>query len=72
MFCEPSGKISKWEQVADRNRYGNCEISKHRLQELTSNTVENLRRWKENLPPELKIYDTADFLQPLPHILALQ
>ncbi|KAL2855687.1 fungal-specific transcription factor domain-containing protein [Aspergillus pseudodeflectus] len=51
--------------------YGNCEISKHRLQELTSNTVENLRRWKESLPPELKIYDTADFLQPLPHILAL-
>ncbi|KAL3447658.1 fungal-specific transcription factor domain-containing protein [Aspergillus insuetus] len=51
--------------------YGNCEISKHRLQELTSNTVENLRLWKENLPPEVKIYDTADFLQPLPHILAL-
>ncbi|KAL3458350.1 fungal-specific transcription factor domain-containing protein [Aspergillus heterothallicus] len=51
--------------------YGNCEISKHRLQELTSRTVDQLRDWKTHLPAELKIYETADFLQPLPHILAL-
>ncbi|KAL2847792.1 fungal-specific transcription factor domain-containing protein [Aspergillus pseudoustus] len=51
--------------------YGNCEISKHRLQELTSRTVDQLREWKTNLPAELRIYETADFLQPLPHVLAL-
>ncbi|KAB8239029.1 Zn(II)2Cys6 transcription factor [Aspergillus alliaceus] len=51
--------------------YGCCEISKHQLQELTSNTVEKLRLWKANLPPELKIHEKPDFPQPLPHVLAL-
>ncbi|GIC94512.1 MFS transporter/fungal specific transcription factor domain-containing protein [Aspergillus udagawae] len=51
--------------------YGCCEVSKHHLQELTSDTVEKLRIWKLNLPPELNIYGTAGYLQPLPHVLAL-
>ncbi|KAL2832599.1 fungal-specific transcription factor domain-containing protein [Aspergillus cavernicola] len=51
--------------------YGCCEISKHQLQELTADTVERLRLWKANLPPELNIYEKAEFLQPLPHVLAL-
>jgi hypothetical protein len=53
-------------------RYGCCEVSKHHLQELTSDTVEKLRIWKMNLPPELNIYGAAGYLQPLPHVLALQ
>ncbi|KAL4914378.1 fungal-specific transcription factor domain-containing protein [Aspergillus aurantiobrunneus] len=51
--------------------YGCDKISKHQLQRLTADTVEKLRLWKASLPQELNIYEKADFLQPLPHVLAL-
>ncbi|KAE8420968.1 fungal-specific transcription factor domain-containing protein [Aspergillus pseudocaelatus] len=51
--------------------YGVSEVSNHSLQVLTASTVQNLRLWKKNLPPELHVEGRPISQPPIPHILSL-
>ncbi|KAK1147804.1 hypothetical protein N8T08_000317 [Aspergillus melleus] len=74
MLCK--GWVSLYETMLHLTDvlYGCIEISKHALQELTFDTVERLKAWKETLPAELRIDEnyTQAVQQPLPHTLTLR
>lgn len=59
-------------KTTDGPRFGFINVTKHALQALAEKTVERLRNWHNDLPPELQVELGNEGSEYVPHVLLLQ